>query len=163
MFEGIFASIKYGEYLKHAKATHTRAVDIEKAECIKCGFCCLQRPCIPTPKEFEEIAKFLDITPSEALKKFFVIDALETGGTKFVFPAKESQLDITGHYVPWRRTYDEGYCIFFDKTEKKCKIWIVRPNTARVMECWSNSDEKVARDEALKAWENFNFSELTRC
>ena len=163
ILEGFMERQRYLQYLVSEKAKHTRAVDIGKKECIRCGYCCLQRPCIPTPTEFEVIAKFLGLTLSDTLKKFFVIDALESGGTKFVFPAKDTQLDITGQYVPWRRTYDEGYCIFYDKKEHKCKIWPVRPETARVQNCWDKrSDEEIDKtiEQTLKAWENFDFSKL---
>jgi len=158
----IMARQRYAEYIESEKAKHTRAVDVGKSECTRCGYCCLQRPCIPTPDELEKIIEFLGLTAFDAIKKFFLIDSLGTDETKFIFPAKETQLDITGKYIPSERTFDEGYCIFYDKREHNCKIWPVRPKTARVMECWTENDDITDKtlEETLKAWENFDFSKF---
>jgi len=79
--------------------------------------------------------------------------------TNIIFPAKDIQTDITGTFVEWRRTYDEGYCIFYDKTKKLCKIYAVRPKDADDTYCWKENNGSV--DETLKTWENVDFSEFS--
>jgi Fe-S-cluster containining protein len=114
-------------------------------------------------EEFYKIADFLKLTPEKTLKKYFVVDALGEGDSKFVFPAKSTQLDITGTYVPWDRTYDEGYCCFYDEKKFECKIYPVRPVTARNVECWvKDSEEQDKRQEelmekAIVSWADFDF------
>ena len=131
-----------------------RAVDLGKTECQRCGFCCALRPCIPTPDELENIAKYLKMSVKECMKKYFVIDSFD-GIHKFIFPAKECQLDITGEYISSRRTYDMGYCVFYDKNKKICKIFPVRPEHARTSNCWDNNNNNKGKancDQAILSW-----------
>jgi len=137
-----------------------------KTECVKCGYCCHQRACIPTPFEFLNICEFLELTPEEAFKKYFVIDYY--GGlfspindsTKFIFPAAKDQ--TPGKLLTDDETFTTVGCIFLDENNH-CKIYKVRPQTARKMECWV----KVSRGEAIKdlskvvaTWKNVDFKEL---
>lgn len=141
-----------------------RAVDLGKQECQRCGFCCAMRPCIPTPNELRTIAEFLNMTTKECVQKYFVVDRLGGRETKFIFPAKESQTDITGRFIDWERTYDKDYCIFYDKEGRKCKIYPVRPEYAKTTSCWieeSLEAQQNATDKALKDWETVDFSEFT--
>lgn len=148
----------YQDYLTRERSKHKSAVMKGKTYCLRCGMCCMQRPCIPTPKEFYKIAKFLKMSPKNTLEKYFVIDALAEGETKFIFPAKTTQLDITGKYISSNRTFDKGYCVFYDKKKKICKIYSVRPKMARITNCWDGKDGNS--NESIKQWKDFDFSKL---
>ena len=154
---GILQQFSYHDYIAREESKHQTAKKLGKNYCLKCGFCCLRRPCIPTPQEFYKIAKHLNLSPEKALKKHFVIDSLQFGGTKFIFPAKTTQLDITGKYIPSNRTFDEGYCNFFDEKKRVCAIYPVRPLTAQIQSCW---DDKDSPNDSVKKWEGFDFEKL---
>ena len=159
LFEAWSLRDEYASWLKSLEGK--RAKDLGKTECQRCGYCCACRPCIPTPDELRTIVKFLTIGVKEAVKKYFVIDALEEEGTKFLFPAKETQIDLCGRYVPWRRTYDKGFCIFFNKQTHECKIWPVRPKCAQTFECWTedvNGEEELK--QVINSWKGVDFSEF---
>ena len=142
-----------------------RAVDKGLKTCQKCGYCCALRPCLPTPEELKNIAKFLKLPLKECVENYFVVDDLGRG-TEIIFPAKETQKDITGEWVPCDRTYDTGYCIFLDKETKLCKIYPVRPKQARNVECWNESEEdeeKMEKElaEIIATWKNEKISDYT--
>ncbi|MCJ7828740.1 MAG: YkgJ family cysteine cluster protein [Dehalococcoidia bacterium] len=153
---GILRKFEYQDYLAREETKHNTAGKQGKTKCVKCGYCCLKRPCCPTPDEFYKIAEYLKLTPTQALKKYFVIDSYTTDGTKFIFPAKTTQLDITARYIPSDRTFDKRYCVFFDK-KKGCKIYSVRPQTAKVQQCWGKDAEPT---NSIKKWEGFDFEKL---
>ena len=115
-----------------------RAVDLNKKECVRCGFCCYQRPCVPTPNELFKIAKYLKMESKEMINKYFLFE--EISGNKCIIPIKESQEDIAGTFPDWMRSYDSGFCIFFDKEKKLCKIYKVRPKQAKRTGCWKDYD-----------------------
>ena len=140
--------MSYDAWLK--KLQGKRALDLKKEECLKCGYCCGMRPCIPTPEELKEIAKFLKMKVNEMVEKYFVCDSYDWMN-KFIFPAKETQLDITGTFIDSDRTYDTGYCVFFDKKKKECKIYPVRPQHARETDCWINTNGETTK-KALAEW-----------
>ena len=143
----------YSSWIKEQLETHRRAVDLGLDHCVKCGMCCMARPCIPTPHELEKIADFLQLDLDDCIKQYFVIDKLGGEEQSFLFPAKETQKDITGTFVPWRRTYDRGNCIFFTE-EDGCKIYEVRPKMARESECWNETDSKDLQMKAIEEWAN---------
>jgi Fe-S-cluster containining protein len=151
----ILEKIAYDAYLVQQLRSYNTAQKAGVQYCLRCGFCCLRKPCIPTPEEFYKIAEFLKLTPAEALKKYFIIDSLISGGVKFIRPANKSQLDIAGRYLPCGRTYDKGQCIFFQ--ENKCEIYIVRPLQAQMAKCWGKS---INPYKAINTWKNFNWSEI---
>jgi len=137
-----------------------------KTECVKCGYCCHQRACIPTPFEFLNICEFLELTPEEAFKKYFVIDYY--GGllspiydsTKFIFPVAKDQ--TPGKLLSDEETFTTGGCIFLDNNNH-CKIYKVRPQTARQMKCWvktSREEEINNLAKVVATWKNVNFKEL---
>jgi Fe-S-cluster containining protein len=50
--------------------------------------------------------------------------------TYFLRWAKHGEEDIVGKMIPPARTFDRGYCILFDLSEKSCLIHPVRPQEA---------------------------------
>jgi len=154
MLEAFALQAQYGVWIDSLKGK--RAVDLNKKECLKCGYCCARRPCIPTPEELRNIAKFLDMNLKEMVNKLFVCDSLPFSNTKYIFPAKTTQLDIVGSYITWKRTYDEGYCIFNDPYTHLCKIYPVQPRIAKETNCW----EKGTNYDPIPSWENINLSEF---
>ena len=156
MLESFQLQDKYSRWLDSIRGN--RAVDLGKKECLRCGFCCATRPCIPTPTELLKIAEFLKIPLVGCVKKYFVVDRIGGTSAYIIFPANSAQTDITGTFVSWRRTYDTGYCIFFDEEVKECKIHSVRPKLAKISFCWINNDDEydTVRAETLSSWENMN-------
>lgn len=120
-----------------------------KRKCIRCGYCCCKRTCIPTPDELREIAKFLKMNVKEMIKKFFAIDGTSEG--YFVKPLGENILDLGGEYIPINRTYNEGECVFLEgKKIKSCKIYPVRPDSARTQFCWKEGVKD--NDNLMSKW-----------
>ena len=151
---GFLRSLDYQDWLRTVEGK--RACDVNAKICQKCGYCCAKRPCIPTPSELRKIAVFLNMPIKKAVKKYFVMDSFGCGAGKFIFPCKETQTDITGQYIEAERTYDRGYCIFYDKRKRECKIYPVRPKDAQLHKCW----EKESKYNPVKAWENIDWSEF---
>jgi len=124
-----------------------------KKHCIKCGFCCHRASCIPTPSEFKKIAKFLKLTPIELFKKYYVIDRQDyregLGDIYYLKPAGINEKDLIGKFIPAERTFNEGKCIFLDKNNL-CKIYPVRPETARKAKCWVKQKRDIT---PIKAWQ----------
>lgn len=143
-----------------AKHSGNEAWRKDKTECQRCGYCCAVRPCIPTPIEFKAIAKFLDMTEKEMFNAFFVIDQLADDSQQFIFPAKTTQLDLIGRFVPWRRTYDDGYCVFYLEDEKRCRIHSVLPYYAMSFCCWIEDENDTSTDDAIKTWKDFDWKRL---
>ncbi|MFC1846954.1 YkgJ family cysteine cluster protein [Chloroflexota bacterium] len=111
-------------------------------ECQRCGFCCLNISCVPKPDEIEVIAKFLNLTISELIRKYMVADKF-VGTNYFLRFAKEGQEDITGKRFTKEHWFDFGYCTLFDKSSKICRIYPVRPLEARTLNCWEDEIENL--------------------
>lgn len=159
----LMARNDYHEYLELERDKVKTASDLGLEECQRCGHCCLIRPCIPTPKELGMIAEYLGLSLRECVHKYFVADQLGNRDTPYIFPAKETQIDILGTYLTWQRGYDKGHCIFYDKAKKTCKIWEVRPRIAREVACWhthGDADSDLTLGEVLEEWEGFDFKSL---
>ena len=116
--------------------------------CIKCGFCCHRRTCMPTPDEVETIADFLKMDVKELVKEYFAVDV--SCDVYFLRPLGVNILDLGGEFIPSRRTYNEGKCVFLDE-DNLCSIYPVRPETARQTECWKEDDMDFMGD-IRKAW-----------
>ena len=153
-FIGFAMRARWIEWLENEESNHKTASDLKKTECQRCGLCCLRAPCIPTKDEFIKIVKFLKLSKEETIKKYFVCNAKESGGTKFLAPARSDQLDITGTYISFDRTYDRGYCIFYDKEKKICKIHEAKPKVARETECWT--DDEIDSKDAIDSWKGID-------
>ena len=110
------------------------------------------------------IAEYLGLSVSDTLKTKMVIDTDKRGiyNPKW---ANEAQLDIVGRFLPYNRTWDRGYCIFFDRRTHDCLIYEVRPKSARVTECWNeddcdcNPEVSWSKELLLKLCPELNFSE----
>jgi Fe-S-cluster containining protein len=154
MSEGFWLREKRRKWLEteQAKVAPKQAIAKKNQACQRCGFCCERSPCIPTPNELVEIAKFLDLPLKKMIQRYFVADSIGSKRTKYVLPAKETQKDIVGTFIPLRRVFDNGYCIFFK--EGSCEIWPVRPRSARKYNCWKEDSADSLVHEALEEWEN---------
>ena len=116
--------------------------------CVKCGFCCHKKPCVPTPDELKRIAKFLKLTAKELIEKCYVIDRQNLESNYYVKPAGLKTKDLVGKFLPADRSFNEGKCIFLDKNNL-CKIYPVRPETARITKCWLNQKRDI---DFLESW-----------
>lgn len=147
-------SIMYGSYRQDEEKRRVRDLELKLRparlrglnHCVKCGFCCSVRTCIPSPDEVKEIASFLHITVEGAIAKYFGLDRLLNSfwitSTYFLKPVGSNIRDLAGKFIPAERTYNEGRCIFLDE-ENLCKIYAVRPKDARRRKCW---DKQAGRD-----------------
>lgn len=132
------------------------AKDLGADHCVCCGFCCHRRSCIPTPDELLAVAEFLKMTVVDLIKTYYCVD--ERSGVYFVKPAGANQKDLLGKYIPWRRTFNEGACIFL-KDDNKCAIWPVRPESARGTRCWDDDGEDYW-PPLMQAWSNKKLAEV---
>ncbi|MFA5438936.1 MULTISPECIES: YkgJ family cysteine cluster protein [Dehalococcoides] len=128
------------KYLTEEEHKHKGNIVGSQKVCKQCGFCCLRQPCVPTPNEFNKVASYLNMTPLELASRYAVVNESEKGF--YMLWARETQADMVGKYLPFHRTYDRGYCIFFDKDIHACMIHDVRPRTAKDTKCW----EKKKKD-----------------
>lgn len=144
------------DWLKSESRERPCAKELKKKKCVKCGYCCAIKPCIPTPDELKKIAKFLNLPVIEAVKTFFVCDSNESGGdNKYILPAKKSQTDILATFVDAARQCDTSYCIFFDEKTRDCKIYPIRPLTAKQLKCWiENEDQDTRLESAILSWQD---------
>jgi len=120
-------------------------------KCVKCGFCCHKRTCIPTPDELKKIAEFLNLTPKELISKFFAIDCQSFSDDYYVKPVGINIKDLVGKFIPSDRTFNEGKCIFLGK-DNNCKIYPVRPKSAKLQKCWEENKEKADVSDVLSFW-----------
>jgi Fe-S-cluster containining protein len=142
----------YNAYLAEEEKKHSqRARNNGLKSCQRCGFCCLKQPCVPSSSEFSAVADYLNTPPKELASKYAVINEEKNGF--YLLWARETQIDITGQCLPYYRTYDRGYCIFFNKEDHTCKIHKVRPKTAKDTKCWKN---KITECEAIWSTEQIN-------
>lgn len=125
--------------LEELKEQFNTAKKLGLKKCNKCGFCCHRRTCAPTPEELKKIANFLKLTPTQLINKYYAIDRLWLANTYYVKPIGINQKDLRGKFIPSDRTFNEGKCIFLDKNNL-CKIYPVRPNTAKICKCWSDKE-----------------------
>ncbi len=78
-------------------------------ECKRCGFCCKGESTISlSEEEILRIAKFLNLSKSDFLKKYTI-----KKGNRIEMKVKD------------------GYCIFFDKKKRICKIHPVKPEMCK--------------------------------
>ena len=152
MVFGLLKGLEEGSRLEELRKKLNPARLRGEKTCVKCGFCCNVRTCIPTPKELNEIAKFLGLKPIELINKFYAID--KRGETYFVKPVGENIKDLAGQWIPDDRTYNEGPCIFLKNN--LCEIHKVKPKTAIVMNCWEEDNKKGDEqlDNTLKSWKD---------
>jgi len=124
--------------------------------CLKCGFCCHRRSCIPSPDEIPMIALFLKMSVDELLAKHYAVDRLGWRQPYHVKPVGENTKEFAGSFIPSHRTFDEGKCIFLRKSRNglfRCEIYPVRPASARAAECWNEQDKRPTVDDTMKEWE----------
>ena len=136
---GLLLGFDNHRFLSDESSLHNRASNLSLTECQKCGYCCLMRPCTPLPSEIPKVAKYLGIKVEDLVRKYMVVDKWPKSNYHLLW-AWETQLDITGKLLPYNRTWDRGYCIFFDRKTHLCKIYPVRPKVAKLTECWTWDD-----------------------
>lgn len=124
---------------------HFSAVRANTTHCMRCGLCCYQYPCIPRPNEIEPIANYLGLSLRELIDKYMVINTADCK-VYFLRWSKHGEEDIVGKMIPPARTFDRGYCIFFDQNAKSCFVHPVRPKEAESIKCWQKD---TGRDRSL--------------
>jgi len=72
---GIFQKFKHQIFMHELEVSFKTAQKMGIKECLKCGFCCHRRPCIPTPNEVEKIAEFFNLSVIDLIEKYFCIDS----------------------------------------------------------------------------------------
>jgi len=155
-FNSFLARCEIGREFEELEKKLKSAKVLGKKECVKCGFCCHRRTCIPTPTELKIIAEFLKMTPKDLINKFFAIDKRNGSSSFFLKPIGVNIQDLAGKFIPADRTFDEGKCIFLGE-DNNCKIYPVRPMSAKIQKCWDNkdlSDREKYMEELMDSWEN---------
>ena len=144
MFQNMF---REDEFLRKMGALQKKlkpAMYIKETKCLKCSYCCWQRPGSLDISDVENIAKFLKINAGELFKNYLVVDRIG-GETEYcLLPRRKSQEDIVGKFVPTDRTFDiDTPCVFLDEDKKLCSIHEVKPQGCARMECWLKNGETV--------------------
>nr|BDD48336.1 hypothetical protein 12 [Candidatus Omnitrophota bacterium] len=132
----------YQQWLETERYLRNPARDQNIDHCIRCGFCCLVKTCVPLPDEIPAIAAFLKMSIEDMIKKYMVGD--EFDDHYYLRWANEPQIDIVGTYLPDERTFDRGQCLMFDEEKKECRIHTVKPYDAKKTLCGVESDNRNA-------------------
>ena len=135
--------------LLELRESFATAEKLSMTECNKCGFCCHKRTCIPTPDEIVKIAEYLKIEPIVLINTYYAIDT-QNDGIYYVKPIGINQKDLIGKFIPAERTFNEGKCIFLDENNL-CKIFPVRPESAKIQKCWETEMENY---NGIKTWKD---------
>lgn len=138
--------------LSSLRKKFTTAEDLGLNHCIKCGWCCHFRACIPSPIELKIIASFLKMSIDQAIQTYFNIDMILNTDIYCVKPSGINRLYKLGKLLDFKETYNEGKCIFLDNNNL-CKIYEVRPKMAKDQKCWQKK-RKTDRvfDYLLREW-----------
>ncbi|AOV99957.1 YkgJ family cysteine cluster protein [Dehalococcoides mccartyi] len=142
---------EYEAHLADMAKKHPTAAMLGVKTCVRCGQCCYTYVCIPRPEELPAVADYLHISVSELISKYMVADT-EDCRTFFLRWAKHGEEDITGGRIPPIRTYDHGYCIFFDEKAGSCLIHPVRPQEARYVKCWKTGNGRDRTKWGMSGW-----------
>jgi Fe-S-cluster containining protein len=131
------------------------AHDKNEKECIKCGFCCWQRPCYLDKEDVKNIANFLNITEEDLFETYLCVDEIKN--KLILLPIRHQQKNWAGEYLPSERTFDcDTPCIFNDEKTNLCKIHEVKPVGGRSMFC---NDPKITT-ACLIEWNKKDLEEL---
>lgn len=145
--------------IQELKKEFITANDLKVNYCVKCGFCCNKRPCIPTYKEFMRLCNFLNLSVKETIQKYFCIDVNNFSDCYYPKPAGINQLDLLGKFIPLVRTFNEGKCIFLSD-DNLCKIYKVKFKSAEIYECWKNNDNSKYTQILNKSWFNHRLQDI---
>lgn len=145
-------ALTYETHITEISNRHLSASRLGVKYCTRCGLCCYQYPCIPRPEEIDPVADFLGLSVAELISRFTVIN---TADCKIYFLrwAKHGQEDIAGKMIPPARTFDRGYCIFFNIAEKQCLIYPVRPREASAVKCWQQNCGRNRSLWGITSWD----------
>lgn len=147
MITGILLKIKqvalkarYYEVLAKYVRDHPCAYDVCASECLRCGRCCLQRPCDLTPDDIEKMAKHLGITKQEFFAQYCVVDSMLPGmDTNSFNIVLRRHSQKPAKFLSWERTYDiDTPCVFYENNG--CKIHDCKPRTGVFGKCWGELD-----------------------
>lgn len=163
--------LNFFDGMQRQEKENRRVADLEKElqsarlrgedHCVRCGFCCHRRTCIPTPIEILVIADYLGLTAEELIKAYLVIDRRSFGGPYYLRPAGVNIKDLMGQFIPSSRTFNEGPCIFLEEgfLEKennmfrtRCLIYDVRPQSSREYDCWN--EQIATSNPEIDAWKD---------
>mgnify|MGYP002398849304 CR=1 FL=1 len=142
---------EYETHVIQISQQHFSAAKVGVNQCMRCGLCCYQYPCIPRPEEIEPIAQYLGLSVLELINQYMVIDTAECK-VYFLRWAKHGEEDLAGKMIPPARTFDRGYCILYDKESRGCRIHPVRPQEARVIKCWKKNSGKDKSLWGITGW-----------
>ena len=149
MMHAILEKNAYREWVERERSKRVPAVDRGATECVRCGWCCARRTCVPTPEEMPAIAEHLGLSVEELVKQYMVGDCMD--GHCFVRFANTEQQDVLGEYLSDWRTYDKGDCLLYQNGG--CAIYPVRPRDAREQCCWAEDGQGDAHD-AIEQWQD---------
>lgn len=147
-FGGVFQAIDEQERLTRLAQELGTAKIKGDTKCLRCGYCCHQRTCIPTPGEAIAIAAFLNMTVMDMVNEFYAIDR-GNSGPLYIKPVGMNTMDLAGEMIPDERTYNEGACVFL-LDGNTCRIYDARPECARLTKCWD--DHSNNGYDPRKAW-----------
>lgn len=145
---GIFDRIEQAGFLEKKERELQSARVTGKTECQKSGFCCYQRPAVPTPNEVREIAAYLKLTTKDFIKKYLTIDKDRNSIYHLRFVSQD-YLETAGRFLINYETFNRKPCVFL--TEKHlCQIQDVKPKQCQEHSCW----QKGLGFKAENQWEN---------
>ncbi|HUW10481.1 MAG TPA: YkgJ family cysteine cluster protein [Anaerolineae bacterium] len=149
---------EYWAWLRDEQNSRSRAVDQGKEECVRCGYCCCCRTCVPRSDEMQTVADYMGLTVEQLIRKHMVGDKID--GHRFLRFANTKQQDVLGEFLDWRRTYDQGICTLFDEDSKACLIYPVRPDDAKEAYCWDGDSNDAELYKSIHAWKDGDLEKL---
>ena len=129
----------------------------KECDCKHCQNACTNKPGWFLPEDINKVTEFLQISEKELFTKYLLIDYFENNFGDFlkdVFVLSPATTQNQGEIFP----YDpRGECIFFDTTNKKCKIYSVAPFECR--EYMHNDNSEVTRKRHVEIAKKWNTEE----
>ncbi len=141
--------LKYEQWCSEQRRIMQPADFQGRQGCVRCGFCCMRKACIPTPEELVTIAGYFQMQDKQFFNVYMVVDIhQDIRHPRF---ANTKQYDVTGMLLEPLRTYDQGQCLMYSEEQRECTIYAVQPKHAKVYQCWTDRTNKDAL-EALHSW-----------
>jgi Fe-S-cluster containining protein len=126
--------------------------------CRRCGRCCRKHPGWFAPGEPEKAAMLLGLPMADFVKKYLIIDYIETnwGKIEVFVPVKVDKdgvpVEPTNSKASRVYPMKKGTCIFYDEAEKGCRIYFARPIECRRYHCENSPEENMSKLQIAEMW-----------
>lgn len=125
---------------------HLNSAKIQgKEKCVRSGYCCYKKPCIPTPDEIVSIAQHLKLDINDFINRYCVIDVMPNSkkiNTYHLTLAGINTQKYAGKFLTGKQTFNQGHCVFYSEEGKFCQLHEsgTKPRTGKEFDCTQLGD-----------------------